>query len=181
MRTIQWTQFAPVGDGEVQITGTLDKFFLSGACSAIVYLGVVPPFSVLNNFLASGVSDQGMGGAWKWEPSSLTESEYHELACLLISAPPPQRMRAIECLSGVPDWVQDEHDFHAWLFHVPEQLYLPVSLERKRVLARIHREPNQQRRAKLQQELENLEAHGVSLYAENVHQRKCRVPSPLLK
>ncbi len=122
-----------------------------------------------------------MGCAWKWEPIRLTETEYHELASSLVSAPPPPGISAIECLSGVPEWVQDEYDFQAWLFHVPEQLYLPVSVERKRVLAKIHGEPNQDHKAKLRQKLEELKNQGVSLYVDNVKQRKGRVPRASVK
>lgn len=108
MKTLQWTQFAPVGEDQVEVSGTLVEFFLSGACSAIVYFRVVPPLAVLNNLLKSGYSEKGMGGAWKWEPFALTETEYNELASALVAAVPPHGFRAIQHLDGVPEWVSDE-------------------------------------------------------------------------
>jgi hypothetical protein len=63
MKTLQWTQFAPVGEDQVEVSGTLVEFFFSGACSAIVYFRVVPPLTALNNLLNSGSSEKGMGGA----------------------------------------------------------------------------------------------------------------------
>jgi hypothetical protein len=79
MRIFRWTEFAHIGDGQVEVSGTLVEFFLSGACSVIVYFRVVPPIAVLNNFLASGINEKGMGGAWKWEPFNVTEIEYNDL------------------------------------------------------------------------------------------------------
>src|SRR5438874_11832738 len=142
MRTLQWTQFAAVGEGQVEVSGTLVEFFLSGACSVVVYFRVVPPRAMLNNFLKTGASEQGMGGARKWEPFELTETEYNELVPALVTAVPPHGYRAIHHLSGVPGWVSDQSDLLAWLFYVPEQLHLALSSERKMVQAEILREEN---------------------------------------
>ena len=181
MKTLQWTQFSPVGEGEAQVSGTLVEFFLSGACSVIVYFRVVPPLAVLNNFLASGASEKGMGGAWKWDPFILTETEYNELSSALVAAAPPHGFRAIQHLTGVPEWVSDESDLLAWLFYVPEQLHLTLSSERKMVQAEILREENEQRRAELQEKLLQLEIQASNLWMENVDRRKCRVPPARLE
>ena len=85
------------------MSGTLVDFFLSGACSAMVYFRVVPPLEVLNHLLKSGSSEKGMGGAWKWEPFALTETEYNELASALVAAVPPHGLRAIQHLGGIPE------------------------------------------------------------------------------
>jgi hypothetical protein len=181
MRALQWTEFAPVGDGQVEVSGTLVEFFLSGACSVIVYFRVVPPIAVLNNFLASGINEKGMGGAWKWEPFNLTETEYNELASALVAAVPPHGLRAIQHLIGVPEWVSDESDLLAWLFYVPEQLHLTLSSGRKIVQAEILREENEQRRAELREKLLELEIRAANLWTENVDRRKCRVPGARLE
>jgi hypothetical protein len=181
MKTLQWTQFAPVGDGQTQVSGTLVEFFLSGACSVIVYFRVVPPFAMLNNFLASGVSEKGMGGAWKWDPFTLTKTEYEELASALVAAAPPQGWRVIQYLSEVPEWVTDECDLLAWLFYVPEQIHLALSRERKMVQAEILREQNEQRRIELQEKLLELEIQAASLWTESVDRQKCRVPKARLE
>lgn len=181
MKTLQWTQFAPVGEGQVEVSGTLVEFFLSGACSTIAYFRVVPPLAVLNHLLKSGSSEKGMGGAWKWEPFAMTETEYNELASALVSAVPPHGYRAIQRLGGVPEWVSDESDLLAWLFYVPEQLHLSLSSERKMVLAEILREENEHRRAELREKLLQLEIQGSNLWMENVDRRKCRVPPARLE
>ena len=41
--------------------------------------GVVPPIHVLNEILANGYYDAGMGGACEWEPFQLSSDEYSEL------------------------------------------------------------------------------------------------------
>jgi hypothetical protein len=181
MKTLQWTQFAPVGEDQVEVSGTLVDFFLSGACSTVVYFRVVPPLAVLNHLLKSGSSEKGMGGAWEWEPFALTETEYNELASGLVAAVPPHGLRAIQHLGGVPEWVSDESDLLAWLFYVPEQLHLALSSERKVVQAEILQEENEQRRAELREKLLQLEIQASNLWKENGDRRKCRVPPARLE
>ncbi len=173
MRILHWTQFSAVGDGQSELSGTLIEFLLSGACSAIVYFRVVPPLTVVNNLLASGVSGMGMGGGWRWDPFTLTEAEYKELGSALVAAVPTHGLRAIQYLNDVPEWVKDELDLLAWLFYIPE----PLSSQRRIIQEEILREENEQRQTELRDKLLGLEIQASKLWMENVDRRKCRVPS----
>jgi hypothetical protein len=48
---------------------------------------VIPPLHILNELLASGVSEAGMSGGCKWSPFEISESEYLELVEDLITLP----------------------------------------------------------------------------------------------
>jgi hypothetical protein len=175
MKTIEWTQFAPVGNAEERKSGTVEEFFSTGVCGVIAYFRVVPPLMVLNNFLQMGVSDHGMGGAWTWEPLTLSKEEYDELRSSLIATTPPNDMRAFQHLDDVPAWVEDESDFLAWLLYVPEEDYVSISMQRKLIQAEILREPNEKREAELEEKLKQLNAQIGALLHENARNRKCRM------
>jgi len=49
--------------------------------------GVAPPIHVLNEILANGNHDAGMGGACEWEPFQLNSDEYSELVLDLTTNP----------------------------------------------------------------------------------------------
>jgi hypothetical protein len=49
--------------------------------------GIFPPFHLLNQFLATGGSQGGMGPGATWEPFSITEQEYAGLVEAIQSTP----------------------------------------------------------------------------------------------
>jgi hypothetical protein len=71
-------------------------------------LGVMPSRRVLNHLLGLGEQDAGMSGGCRWEPFEVDEQEWQEIREAL-------EERDVFFVEP-PDWVENLHDWHAWLF-----------------------------------------------------------------
>lgn len=173
MRTVVWKEYSPVGDGQRTCTGSLDKFVQSGISIHVSLDRVLPSRRVLNHLLNSGENRRGMGGTWEWVPFQLAEEEYDELANRLTSLEPPPGSRQILVLSDLPDWVEDERDFTAYLCQLPQEQYVAIATERKKLESALRETPDAEE--EIRERIEQLEMEEISLYPEKSN-LKLRIP-----
>ena len=89
-----------------------------GAC------GVFPPFHLLNQFLLTGGSQGGMSPGATWQPFSLSEQEYQDLAAAVRAVSPKTLLRKARYaqLSYKFDPSFDHHrDYFEWMSDVCAQ------------------------------------------------------------
>src|SRR5215217_1003703 len=78
MRDIRYKIHGAVGDDQRKYSSLSDLLFDIPAFS-LSYRKIIPPFCVLNEVLAQGISDAGMSGGCKWQPFEISPEEYAEL------------------------------------------------------------------------------------------------------
>jgi hypothetical protein len=114
-----------------------------------------------------------MGGTWEWVPFQLAEEEYDELANRLTSLEPPPGFRQILVLSDLPDWVEDERDFTAYLCQLPQEQYVAIATERKKLESALRETTDAEE--EIRERIEQLEMEEISLYPEKSN-LKLRIP-----
>lgn len=91
MQQIRIKKLPGIGAGEgKRETVWLDEFIMQHSPGLSMYVSLAkqfPPFHILNEELMSGGSDLGMSGGCFWQPFSLSESEYRELADEMLTSP----------------------------------------------------------------------------------------------
>jgi len=76
--------------------------------------GLIPPESILNELLSTGLADAGMSGGVQWEPYSLKPGGFDSLAQELASA---YAQGGLEYRQ--PDaWVRNLEDWHVWVMFI---------------------------------------------------------------
>ena len=93
------------GDSFVTETGDVLSLLLYSHFSFIAR--VIPPMSVINDFLISAANNQGMsGGRCRWKPFQLDDGEYRDL----VSALKRRRFKSVI----LPRWVRTHRDWGTW-------------------------------------------------------------------
>ena len=90
MRDVRYKQLPAMGPGEGPWGyAPLDQFLVGipAFSYALKIFNVIPPMHVINEVLARGVDDAGMGGGAKWKPFEISEEEYIELVETLLTNP----------------------------------------------------------------------------------------------
>ena len=66
----------------------------------------LPPLSVLNSILETGLADAGMSGGVRWDPFTIDDEQYKQLSV---------RCRKVDLATPTyPDWVRSRSDFQVW-------------------------------------------------------------------
>jgi len=76
--------------------------------------GLIPPDFVVNEILATGISDAGMSGGVKWKPYALAVDQFPVLHSLLKKKAAPRDLHYRQ----PPEWVSNFQDWHVWVFYI---------------------------------------------------------------
>ena len=121
MRTVSYERFEFHQDGPEQRTAPLTEFALD--VPYLIMFGVIPPLRVLNEVLARGGGDAGMGPGAGWEPFSIDDEEYSELVAGLLAldlrdVAANDRARFVPDTVVVDASVADSEDHLEWLARI---------------------------------------------------------------
>jgi len=108
MRTLQYYELAAFGPERFPKEADLLQFILD--IPYLLVFGLIPPISVLNDILRSGLDDAGMSGGCEWEPFEVGPEEYDELIQALLAIP-----EGIYRVVETPEWVRSQTDWHIWI------------------------------------------------------------------
>ena len=108
MKEIEYWLLPGVGPGRDKVNGSLYELL-----NSIPYLFCkkrLPPISVINSILESGLSDAGMSGGVEWNAFTISESDYAELAdyCSALGFE----------ITNPPEWVKNRNYFQIWEFEI---------------------------------------------------------------
>jgi hypothetical protein len=119
LRRISYKYLFPIADNRgkssAKRSGDLSDLFRD-ANSYLFSGNPVPPLRMINEFLAKGISDLGMGGGAEWEPFALTQAEYSSFLAYL-DTPAGQRKffrKAAVEIADPPDDVKTDEDYGIW-------------------------------------------------------------------
>ncbi|HAY05918.1 MAG TPA: hypothetical protein PKV67_03575 [Hyphomonas sp.] len=119
LRPITYTYLFPVSDEDGSTSearrGDLSDL-LRDADSYLFSGNPVPPLWIMNDFLATGLSDLGMGGGARWEPFALDEKEYADFLRYLDTPNGRQkfyRETAVKIATPPPD-VNTKEAYSVW-------------------------------------------------------------------
>lgn len=131
MQRVEFKSFHRSGlKGEATLVSIAD---LVRAMPYLMTAGFIPPRRVMNEVLARGGFDLGMGGAGKWRPLELDENDYREVVADLVENGAQGRALRLE---ATPDWVVDEAEWSLW---IAERAYsIPANENRRLTLAINH-------------------------------------------
>jgi hypothetical protein len=98
-------------DNGSSATETGDVLSLLLHCPFFFIARVIPPVSVVNNFLTTAANDQSMsGGNCRWKPFELDAAEYSAL----VTALKRRRFKSVV----PPRWVRTHRDWGTWCGHI---------------------------------------------------------------
>lgn len=106
MRVVDFLEDQAVGPRSLKREADLATLLTGGPYPCFTK-GEIPPFDVVNDFLAAG-GGGGMNGGWRWEPCTIDRDEYEELVEALLA-------RGDFELVDVPAWVTSRGEWFAWL------------------------------------------------------------------
>ena len=131
MKRLSFILLPPVGSHESSIEGTVTDLLL--AIPYLLVTHIVPPLAVLNEVLATGESNAGMSGGCRWEPFSLTPSEFEEVVTYFAERGDDRYARYVE----PPEWVGTFEEWRHWTFEYCYDIPAKHSLEVSRKLTRL--------------------------------------------
>ena len=88
MRIVRYKVLPPINpfdDPVPNVHGSLVEFLFT--IPSLLDWDVLPPLSILNEILLSGIKDAGMSGGCQWKPFQLEPDEYEELVLELLTLP----------------------------------------------------------------------------------------------
>jgi len=101
----------PGHDDGSSLTETGDVLSLLLHCSFFFIARVIPPMSVVNDFLINAANDHSMsGGNCRWKPFELDAAEYRAL----VTALKRRRFKSVV----PPRWVRTHRDWGTWCGHI---------------------------------------------------------------
>jgi hypothetical protein len=103
MRIIHSKLYVPFAKGEIRKTASIVDFLMD--VPALLNLGYIPPFNILNSVLLTGDVDAGMGGGAEWEPFVVSQDEYNEIVRVMLSDPDTNYLIDEEIL-GIDDFYE---------------------------------------------------------------------------
>ncbi|MGO9660589.1 MAG: hypothetical protein ACLP7F_19825, partial [Acidimicrobiales bacterium] len=106
MREVSWEEDSALGSSTEGSSGSVADLMTGGPYPCISP-PEVPPFSVVNEML-SHPGGGGMNGGRRWEPFTISSSDYSELAGDLVSDHG-------FVSTPVPRWVVTRNDWHIWI------------------------------------------------------------------
>ena len=125
LRRLRFVLLPCVGDQESPTEGSAAD--LVHAIPYLLIARIVPPRAVLNEVLATGEDDAGMSGGCRWEPFSLTQTEYEELLRTLSELRGNESVKYVE----PPEWVTSFEEWRHWTYEycydIPAKHSLAVS------------------------------------------------------
>src|SRR5262245_4291946 len=116
MRNIEYILLPPVGSDETPVYRSIADLLRD-----IPYLlssGIIPPLSVVNQILRSGLEDAGMSGGCRWKPFELSKDEFAEVLDDLQAT--GDRDGDPLRFEEPPTWVETPRDWNIW---VAERVY----------------------------------------------------------
>jgi len=155
------------------VTETGDVLSLLLHCPFSFIARLIPPMSVVNDFLISAANDQSMsGGGCTWKPFQLGDGEYRDL----VSALKKRRFKSVI----PPRWVRTHRDWGTWCGEIVWGVPVAKARRMKKRIAALEQEieasdSSDEQVAKLLKKLMNMNVEWARYFSENCS-RKPKIP-----
>jgi hypothetical protein len=108
MKTYKFIELPPMGPGETERNGSL--YDLVKSIPYFFARSRLPSLKVMNSVFETGMVGGGMSGGVKWEPFTIKDQDYTELA----NQCKQHDIEIPEC----PPWISNYSDFQIWEYEI---------------------------------------------------------------